>query len=237
MSMGGVCALPFVWGKAWWIIRCTCSHYVITLINEKSLIYFSLHYCWKTALSRENFESCSPTGWETTSRDGVCLPTGVATTELEGNLQASFKVMDQNLKWEINDQRFHGCHKKTKNIKSLQMIPHLKSPWVQVQIPILSAFGSGLDKVGQKRKKISLFFFVCKEILSGNSKNEWVGFVIDAFTRTHIEVVESPQTWGNIESPKLFKNLKKQKPKHCHVRKFCQKKEVACFLFSTCLSS
>ena len=163
MSMRGVCTLPFVWPKAWWIIRCTCSHYVITLIIEKSLIYFSLHYCWKTALSRENFESCSPTGWETTSRDGVCLPTGVATTELEGNLQASFKVMDQNLKWERNAQRFHGCHKKTKNIKSLQMIPHLKSPWVQVQIPILSAFGSGLDKVGQKRKKISLFFLFVRK--------------------------------------------------------------------------
>ena len=147
-----------MWCKAWWIIRCTCSNYVITLIKEKSLFLFSFHYCWKTALSRENFESCSPTGWETTSRDGVCLPTGVATTELEGNLQASFKVMDQNLKWERNAQRFHGCHKKTKNIKSLQMIPHLKSPWVQVQIPILSAFGSGLDKVGYKRKEISLFF-------------------------------------------------------------------------------
>ena len=53
---------------------------------------------------------------------------------------------------------------------------------------------------------------------------------MDAFTRTQIEVVESPQTWGNIESPKLFKNLKKQKPKHCHVRKFCQKKG-GCLLF------
>ena len=56
----GVCTLPFVWGKAWWIIRCSCSHYVITLIKKKSLIFFSLHYCWKTALSRENFESCCP---------------------------------------------------------------------------------------------------------------------------------------------------------------------------------
>ena len=125
---------------------------------EKSLLLFSLHYCWKNELSRENFESLPACWLKTTSRDGVCLPTGVATTELEGNLQASFKVMDQNLKWERNAQRFHGCHKKTKNIKSLQMIPHLKSPWVQVQIPILSAFGSGLDKVGYKRKEISLFF-------------------------------------------------------------------------------
>ena len=77
MSMGGVCTLPFVWPKAWWIIRCTCSHYVITLIIEKSLIYFSLHYCWKTALSRENFERCRATGRQTTSEDGVFLQTGV----------------------------------------------------------------------------------------------------------------------------------------------------------------
>ena len=95
---------------------------------EKSLLLFSLHYCWKNELSRENFESCTGTGRQTTSEDGVFLPTGVARIEFEGNLQASFKVMDQNLKWERNAQRFHGCHKKTKNIKSLQMIPHLKSP-------------------------------------------------------------------------------------------------------------
>ena len=56
-----------------------------------------------------------------------------------------------------------GATRKKKNIKSFQIIPHLKSTWVQVQIPILSAFGSGLDKVGQKRKKISLFFLFVRK--------------------------------------------------------------------------
>ena len=162
MSMGGVCTLPFVWGKAWWIIRCTCSHYVITLIIEKSLIYFSLHYCWKTALSRENFEGCSPTGWETTSRDGVFLQTGVTIMSLLSfsllriSESSLFRLKKQNFqrgKFQASFCNTWVAKKELKKdsgfslktiIKSFKMCPHYLPHLVDTKLPPKNFQGKAL---------------------------------------------------------------------------------------------
>ena len=142
----------------------------------------------------------SPTGWQTTSEDGVFLPTSVA--------RAGFKIsMVRLLFWNLEIAKKENKLKKGFRIftqnhqQELQNEPPLLAPLGWHWLTFKTWSGLGLLQVGWKfaGKKACPFSFL--EFVLDNLQKMWGGFVTDAFTRNQIEVVETPQTWGKINPP------------------------------------
>ena len=160
----------------------------------------------------------SPTGWQTTSEDGVFLPTSVA--------RAGFKIsIVRLLFWNLEIAKKENKLKKgfrifTQNhYQELQNVPPLLAPLAlsYLQHPFRASLWiwSGLSlpkqvgwKFAGKKPVFFPFFKLCRK------KAKKVGRIpIDSSDAFLIKIVNSPQFWVRIESAKL--RCKKQK--QCHV--------------------